>query len=337
MNDSALHPPGSVSANADANKVPTAQPGGNSQRLKSGLGIVPSESIASNALIFVIAIMSFLACVTLGAVSMVNSSAEKWQSDISREVTIQIRPIDDVDMQGAINAARKLALDTQGVSKVTLLDNRATVRLLEPWLGTGLSLDELPVPRILTVAVEGGSKPDFSALRSGLEAQVPGASLDDHRAWVNRLTAMANTVITIGSTIFLLVMAATVTIVVFATLGAMAGNKDVVEVLHFVGADGKFISSQFQGHFLILGLKGAAAGASIAIVMFLALGFWTSQSQATPEADQVSALFGTFSVGFGGYFAMIVVTLLIAFICAFTSSLTVRRQVERLQNYRKHP
>ena len=40
--------------------------------------IVPSASIAGNALTVVIAIMSFLACLTAGAVYMVNQSATAW-------------------------------------------------------------------------------------------------------------------------------------------------------------------------------------------------------------------------------------------------------------------
>ncbi len=78
--------------------------------LRSGSAIVPRESVASNALIFVIAIMGFLACVTLGAVSMVNSSASKWQSDISREITIQIKPSDQLVMDDAIRQASRIAL-----------------------------------------------------------------------------------------------------------------------------------------------------------------------------------------------------------------------------------
>ena len=303
--------------------------------LRSGSAIVPRESVASNALIFVIAIMGFLACVTLGAVSMVNSSASKWQSDISREITIQIKPSDQLVMDDAIRQASRIALKYDGVSKVTALNDRETARLLEPWLGAGLELGELPVPRLLTVSLKDGAKPDFASLRKELEENIPGISLDDHRAWVDRLTTMALTMVAIGTTVFLLVMAATVTTVIFATRGAMAGNREVVEVLHFVGADSKFISSQFQFHFLLLGLKGAAAGALCAIVLFLILGFWSSQSLATPEGDQVSALFGTFSVGWGGYVGMIFVMILVSGLTAFTSRWTVQRQVETLQNYRK--
>ncbi|MGI9353271.1 MAG: cell division protein FtsX [Rhizobiaceae bacterium] len=303
--------------------------------LKSGQSIVPSETIASTALIFVISIMAFLACLTLGAVSMINTSASKWQSDISREVTIQIKPADGREMDKAIRAASRIALSFDGVTKVTALNDAATARLLEPWLGSGLELSELPVPRLLTVAVAEGANPDFAGIRAKLEAEVPGASLDDHRAWVDRLTTMAVTMVLIGMSVFALVMAATVTTVIFATRGAMAGNRDVVEVLHFVGADSAFISGQFQHHFLLLGLKGAMVGAAAAVILFVILGLWSSFSIATPQGDQASALFGSFSPGWAGYLGMLAVMILVATLTALTSRWTVQRQIQILQDYNR--
>ncbi len=327
--------PPEVNSPKTSAKQKTVKPKRQPKPLRSGQSIVPRETVAGTALVFVIGIMTFLACLTLGAVSMVNTSAAKWQNDISREVTIQIRPFDDLEMEKAIKDASRIALTFNGVSKVTALNNVETARLLEPWLGAGLQLDELPVPKLLTVTLADGAKPDFAKMREQLEIQVPGSTLDDHRTWVDRLTTMALTMVAIGTTVFLLMMAATVTTVIFATRGAMAGNKDVVDVLHFVGADSKFISRQFQKHFLILGLKGAASGTLGAIILFIILGLWSSGSLATPEGDQISALFGTFSLSWSGYFWMIIVLLLVALLTAFTSSFTVQRQVNNLQNYRR--
>jgi cell division transport system permease protein len=317
-----------------AKKVETKKP---SRALRSGTSIVPSETIAGTALVFVIGIMAFLACLTLGAVSLVNSSASKWQSDISREVTIQLRPSDAVEMDNAIRQASRIALAFDGVAKVETLDDDATKRLLEPWLGTGLQLSELPVPRILTVSLSEGEKPDFQEMQEKLEAEVPGSSLDDHRAWVDRLTTMAWSMVVIGAAIFMLVISATITTVIFATRGAMSGNKDVVEVLHFVGADESFIATQFQKHFLVLGAKGACCGVAAAIVLFVGLGIWSSSAVATPEGDQITALFGTFSLGWGGYFGMVLVLILVAVLTALTSTWTVKKQVNLLQNYRHNP
>ena len=67
---------------------------------------------------------------------------------------------------------------------------------------------------------------------------------------------MAAAAVAGGLGIFGLVLAATVLSVAFATRGAMASNRPIVEVLHFVGAKEAYIASQFQRHFLVLGLKG---------------------------------------------------------------------------------
>ncbi|MFK5980768.1 MAG: ABC transporter permease [Rhizobiaceae bacterium] len=303
------------------------------RRLHSGNKIVPTETIAGQALVFVIAIMAFLACLTLGSVTIINQTASDWQGDISREVTIQIRPFDNVEMDTAIRTASKIALNYKGVSKVTVLNDNASAKLLEPWLGTGLNIEELPLPRLLTVVIDRDKKPDFVSMRAELLAKVPGSSLDDHRNWIDRLNTMAWAMVMIGVSILALVMAATVLIVVFATRGAMAGSRDVVEVLHFVGADAGFISNEFQQHFLQLGLKGAASGASAAATLFIGLGLWSSASDATPQGDQIKALFGTFSLGWTGYAGIFIVLALITFLTALTTRITVQRYVNSLYSY----
>jgi cell division transport system permease protein len=292
--------------------------------------IVPRENIASNALTLVIGIMTFLVCVTFGAVTLISDTAVSWQNDIAREVTIQIRPLDGVDMNEALVKAKKIADQSKGIAEVTILDEEATARLLEPWLGTGLNLEDLPVPRLISVRLEAGERPDFAELRRQLKAQVPGASLDDHQVWADRLTTMAGATVFIGMAIMVLVMSATVLTVVFATRGAMSSNRHIIEILHFVGAKEGYIASQFQRHFLLLGLKGGAIGGLAAILVFLLIGYWTAQNIATPGNDQVVALFGTFSVGLTGYGGSVIIVILISFLTAITSRATVFRHISAL-------
>ncbi len=297
---------------------------------ENAASIVPRESIARSALVLVIGIMTFLVCITFGAVTLVSNTASSWQNDIAREVTIQIRPDKDLDMNKALAMAKEIATNAEGVASVSILDEETTLRLLEPWLGTGLTLDELPIPRLLSIQLEIGKRPDFAGLRAQLAKQLPTASLDDHQAWAERLTTMAGATVIIGFAIMLLVMAATVLTVVFATRGAMSGNRHVVEVLHFVGAKDDYIASQFQRHFLLLGLKGGAVGGIAAMMIFLLVGFWSGQNIATPESDQATALFGTFSVGPIGYAGTTVLVILVAFLTAYTSRATVFRHIGTL-------
>jgi cell division transport system permease protein len=46
-------------------------------------------------------------------------------------------------------------------------------------------------------------------------------------------------------------------------------------------------------------------------------------NMATPEADQASALFGNFAIGFAGYAGVVLVVLVVAFLTALTSHVTV--------------
>ena len=97
------------------------------------------------------------------------------------------------------------------------------------------------------------------------------------------MRAMAGTAVATGIGVLLLMLAATMLSVGFATRGAMATNKPVIEVLHFVGAKNGFIARHFQIHFLMLGLQGGAIGGAAAMALFLLAGLisgWFNGSAA---------------------------------------------------------
>jgi cell division transport system permease protein len=299
--------------------------------------IVPQRSVQSRALLAVIVIMSFLACLTIGAVSMIRSTAQSWASEISREITIQIKPDEKVDMEQALVTARDLALSFVGTRDGQILDREATSRLLEPWLGSGLDIDELPVPRLVIITIDENNPPDFAAMRAELQKRVPQAYLDDHRTWVDRLVSMARTTVIIGSGVLGLVFFAMVLTVIFATRGALASNRHIIEVLHFVGAESSFVAREFQKHFLIISLKGALAGAVLAALFFGLAAWWQSMSIATPESDQATALFGSFTIDWTGYVGIFITMLVIAALTTLTARLTVMRTIDEIDHIRSDP
>lgn len=292
--------------------------------------IVPKRSIAGRSLVAVVAIMTFLASLTTGAVVLVRSSAVEWQSDVAREVTIQVRPAQGRDLDADVARAVEIARTARGVSEVRAYSKEESARLLEPWLGSGLALDDLPVPRMIVVKLPSG-RVDLAPLRKALSERVAGAILDDHRAWIDRMRTMAQTTIAGGIGVLILMLAATVLSVIFATRGAMATNRPIVEVLHFVGAKSGFIAGQFQRHFLMLGLEGGIIGGGLAMLLFAAAGFAARMSATTPGGDQVATLFGSFALGWGGYLAIGAQILLIALVTAVASRRTVDRTLQTVE------
>jgi cell division transport system permease protein len=287
--------------------------------------IVPKTSIAGRALVAVVAIMTFLASLTTGAAMLVRATAAEWQSDVAREITIQIRPASGRDIEADAARAVEVARNFPGIGEVRAYSKEESARLLEPWLGLGLSLDDLPVPRVVMVRLAPGGGADLARLRAALTQAVPGASLDDHRAWIERMRAMSRTAVGAGVAVLLLMLAATMLSVAFATRGAMAANRPIIEVLHFVGAKDGFIASQFQRHFLALGLEGGLIGGAAAVVLFALAGLMGGWSRGTAGGDQFAALFGTFSLGIDGYVAILAQIVLIATVTALTSRHTVNR------------
>jgi len=297
---------------------------------RSETALVPRNSIAGRALVAVVAIMTFLASLTTGAAILVGSAASEWQSDVAREVTIQVIPAPGRDMEATVAKAVSVARAFTGIAEVRPYSKEQSSALLEPWLGSGLTLNELPVPRLIVVRIAAGAAPDIPQLRRTLAEQVPGAVLDDHRGWIDRMRAMAGSAVAGGVLILILVVAATMLSVTFATRGAMATNKPVIEVLHFVGAKNGYIAGHFQRHFLLLGLQGGAIGGGVAILLFAFAGVLSGWFSGSAGAEQTSALFGSFSIGFGGYAAVLAQIVVIALVTALTSRFTVNRTLEAI-------
>src|SRR5438552_4635352 len=294
-----------------------------SARARNLSPIVPRGSMAGRALVAVVAIMTFLASMTTGAVLLVSASAAEWQSEVASEITIQVRPAAGRDIDRDAAAVAEAMRGQPGIVEIRPFTKSESAKLLEPWLGSGLSLDDLPVPRVIIARVQPGTVPDLAALRSRVMQVAPSASVDDHRAWIERMRSMTGATVFAGIGILALVIIATIISVSFATCGAMAANRPIVVVLHFVGAGDTFIANRFLRHFLRLGLEGGVIGGGAAM-----LGFGFSESIAgwfsgIPVGDQFAALLGTFSLRPSGYLVLAVQAVAIAAITAWASRRTL--------------
>jgi cell division transport system permease protein len=293
--------------------------------------VVPRNSIAGRALIAVVAIMTFLASLTTGAVILVGQAAGEWQSDVAREVTIQVVPAAGRDTDAVVARAASIARAFPGIADVRVFSKEESSKLLEPWLGSGMSLGDLPVPRLIVVRLAPGGTVDMARLNRLLIDQAPGATLDDHRGWIDRMRAMAGSVVAGGIVILVLMLVATILSVTFATRGAMATNRNVIEVLHLVGAKNSFIAGHFQRHFLVLGLQGGIVGGGAAIVVFALAALIGHFALGTAGGDQSAALFGTFSLGIFGYVAVLAQVVLSAAVTALTSRQTVNHTLDAIE------
>jgi cell division transport system permease protein len=288
--------------------------------------IVPSASIAGNALTVVIAIMSFLACLTLGMVYMVNQSANAWVNDIASEITVELDPVNTADIEKKMTLVALFLAKQKGITRVKPLTADDSAKLLEPWLGQTSALQALPIPRLIAVEIDRSNPPDIPLIKAALSQNFEGVTLDDHRRWQAEIKTLTRSAALGGLAVLSLVAAATIAVIVSATRSAMASNREIIEVLHFVGAKERFISREFERHFLGLGVRAGLMGAIAAAIAFLLLPLMAHMlGGGVVTAAETQRLIGSGELDLKGYLLCVVVVIVVAFLCMITSRLGVIR------------
>src|SRR6202044_4023986 len=140
---------------------------------KTNAPLIPRDSVAGRALVVVIAIMTFLACLTAGGALLVADASQAWRSDVLREATIQVKSRTGDDVESLVAKAVAIATKTPDVESVHALSQAESEKLLEPWLGAGFDLSELPVPRLILVRLRGQGSQNLSTLRKALASAGP--------------------------------------------------------------------------------------------------------------------------------------------------------------------
>jgi cell division transport system permease protein len=288
--------------------------------------IVPSASIAGNALTVVIAIMSFLASLTAGAVYMINQSANAWVNDIASEITVELDPVNTADIEKKMTLVSLFLAKQAGITRVKPLTADDSAKLLEPWLGKSDALSALPIPRLIAVEIDRSNPPDIKTISEALTQNFEGVTLDDHRRWQAEIRTLTRSAALGGLAVLGLVAAATIAVIVSATRSAMASNREIIEVLHYVGANERFISREFERHFLGLGVRAGLVGAIAAAITFLLLPVVThTLGGGSLTATEMSRLVGSGELDLPGYLLCVVVVFVVASLCMLTSRLGVIR------------
>ncbi|MBV8776013.1 MAG: hypothetical protein JO258_02345, partial [Alphaproteobacteria bacterium] len=218
---------------------------------------------------WIIALMVYLAAVGGIALIWLGDTLNQWDESLTSKLTLQI-PADTsaarIDM--VLGALRQ----TKGVVWAYLLAPEETAKLLEPWLGSSVSIATLPLPRLVDVRVDPHVAIDYATLRQQLDTIVQGAQLDNNGTWlagVREFALRVEGVITAG---VLAVTALIVTIVVFTARIGLAIHRTIIELLHLLGAQDSYIARQFQVHALGLGLRGGVIGGTAAFATVVVLG-----------------------------------------------------------------
>jgi cell division transport system permease protein len=237
--------------------------------------LLPREKGAA-PLDLVIAVMAFLAALALGASMVAERASVGWRAGLADRLTIQILVPTQGDVSATLQHETDAALDvvraTPGIAHAAPLTEDEMQSLVEPWLGKGALVAELPLPRLIDATVTPGTSVDIAALSAKLKQVAPDAQLDDHQRWIARLKGLANTIVWSAYGILILIAVATASIVAFATRAGLEAQHEMVALLHQMGAHAWFISRAFERHYALAAFGASAAGAVVAALLFVLAG-----------------------------------------------------------------
>lgn len=281
--------------------------------------VVPPSGFTAQLTLFAAGAMAFLAVFVLALSLASGRLAASWSEELARSATIRITaPLDQ--RQAQTDAALRILETTRGVAAARALSDAEQAELLAPWFGPELALDTLPVPRLIEV-IENAEGIDPTGLRLRLQAEVPGAVLDDHARWRAPLVQAASRLRLLGWVSMGLIIAAVAAMITLAAQAALAANGQVIRVLRLVGAKDDYIAQAFVRRFTLRALAGAAGGTALGMIAVLLL----------PSGDGGAGGFLT-GLGFEGWhwIAPLVIPLLSAAVALVATQTAARRTLQEL-------
>lgn len=229
--------------------------------------LLPKDGMRLGSLLFVVASLCFLACLTAIAVMAADRAARGWVGELQGEATVIVRPKRGETPDAAAARAAETLAGVAGVSEARALEPQRAYDLIRPWLGDISDLEDLPVPRLVAVSLDAKAPATAPRLAQALKAQDVDASVDDHSVWIKDIRRSADLARGLGLGVFLLIASAAGAVVAFATQAGLAARRDVVEVLHLAGAEDRYIARLFQLKFARMAILGGVIGAGVAAAL----------------------------------------------------------------------
>ena len=290
---------------------------------------LPLQDDSSNLFLqIMISIAVFLFGVTLAGVLSINSMLATWNNSILGSLTVQVLPVNDVNEEKAKaqtlaqqEKAVELLTKKSEVERVTPLNDEQLQKLIQPWLGDGIDVKDLPMPRLIDVKLKKGAEVDFIKWADELAQTAPLASLDNHKLWLNKLIKFADGLKLLALTVLVLVVLITSGAIFYCTQTSLGLHKYIIEILHLMGAKDTYVAQQYAKRTAWLGLVGGIYGLVLAIpTIFIIAGL--AQQIEGGIISEARLSFGDWSVIFSlPFFSMV--------IAMVTAYYTVKKTLEK--------
>lgn len=287
-------------------------------------GIPLDRDISSRILPWLLAIMVYLIALALFSVLSMNKISGQWDSALSAHITVQLPPAEltPADQPIDVEAILELLRSRPGIASAKLLDKADIDRLMEPWLGTPETTFSMPLPQLIAVTLQPAAQIDARALSQEIRNISIDALVVDHKKGLEGLIDLAGWIRLISAGVIVLIGVSAILMAVLITKMGLAAHAPVIELLHLMGAEDRYVAEQFQRHALSGGLMGGLIGLALSLATFAII------EQITRGLDH--SLVPNLSFSAPQWAILFTLPLAAAGVTTLTVRLTVQRSLARL-------
>lgn len=234
---------------------------------------LPFNKDGANVFLEIMSTISvFLFTITLAGFFMINSLVSTWDKGIVNGVTVQVMPdennLDADELNARINKVVNFFENLKGVDKVRIVSDKQVSKLMSPWLGNNVDIQALPMPKLIDVRLTDYSASDFDAIAKELYQVAPYTSINVHQVWLNKLIAFAKSVKLLALSVLILVLSICSFSIFYATKTSLGIHRDIIEILHIMGATDDYIAKQYARRGFFIGLLSGVVGVALSFVAF---------------------------------------------------------------------
>ncbi len=251
---------------------------------------LPVHEHASLFLSWMTMLMVFIAVLSLVGSMALTNLIDSWNRTISGSLTVQI-PTYTVQgdsrgdaVQIDIDKTVDLLRQTPGVEDVSVLNTEQMADLMEPWLGVGEKMTDLPLPALLDIKLDSKQTFNFVGFKNQMAETVPSAMVDSHRVWLSHLIETAGAIQNMIAFILFLLILTTSFTVIYTTSSSLALQSPVIKLLHMMGARDVIIAGQYAFFNFLKALGGGLVGFVLAMPII-----WIASTLFNPVQDPLFA------------------------------------------------
>jgi cell division transport system permease protein len=255
-----------------------------------------------------VALLSFLAVLSLGVAIAIGSAVHKWNAAWDLSATIQVMP------DGDLAAAQKIInSESARLARVAEVPDEEIRRMLRPWVRDSDALTGY-TPKMFELKFK--SRGDIAPLSEKI-AEVKGARLLRNSEGMRASAAAGWRILMIASFVLALVLGAVGLCISYITRNTALIHKRELDILAQVGAKDKFIARQLTTIIFKRAAAASYAGFLIAVPILLLISGMAAGSKV--------GLLALLGIPVGGWLALAILPAAITIFAVFITKRTALR------------